>query len=143
MKRILRYLKGTRELGIIYRPELQPETNRDDQTIPWGYCDANYAEDTRDQKSTSGYGFMLANGSIAWKSKKQASVALSTTEAEYYALGMACQEAVWLKQIFQELYLDFRKSIHIYSDNTGAVALLDNPVYHSQLKHIDICWHYI
>jgi len=72
-------------------------TSRDhDHTTPWGYCDANYVEDPHDQKSTSSYLFMLAGGPIAWKSKKQSLVALSTTEAEYYALGLVCQEAVWL-----------------------------------------------
>ena len=130
-------------MGIVYRCELGSQTSRDDHTIPWGYCDANYAEDSCDRKSTSGYSFMLANGPVTWKSKKQPLVALSTTEAEYYALGVACQEAVWVKQLCQELYLDFGKLIHIYSDNTGAVALSDNLVYHSRSKHIDIRWHYI
>ena len=81
---------------------------------------------------------MLANGPIAWKSKKQPSVTLSTTEAEYYALGMACQEGVWLKQLCQEIFMAIDEPIHIFSDNTKAVALLDNPVYHSRSKHIDI-----
>jgi len=52
-----------------------------------GFCNANYAEDACDLKSTSGYIFMLISGPIAWKSKKQASIALSTTEAEYYSPG--------------------------------------------------------
>ena len=110
---------------------------------PWGFCDANYAQDSRDRKSTSSYTFMLAGGPIAWKSKKQMSVALSTTEAEYYALGIACQEAVWIRQLFQELFVTFDDPIHIYSDNTGTVALSDNPVFHNKSKHIDIRWHFI
>jgi len=64
----------------------------------WDFCDTNYAEDPCDHRSTSGYVFMLASGSNVWKSKKQVSIALSTTEAEYYMLGVACQEAIWLKQ---------------------------------------------
>jgi len=86
---------------------------------------------------------MLAGGAIAWKSKKQVSVALSTTEAEYYALGIACQEAVWIRQLCQELLVMFDKAIHIYSDNTSAVALSDNPVFHNRSKHIDIRWHFV
>jgi len=79
---LLRYLKGSRDVGIVYRrtPELV-EANQD-HTIPWGFCDVNYAEDPWDQKSTSGYVFILAGGPIAWKSKKQASMALSTTESK-------------------------------------------------------------
>ena len=110
---------------------------------PWGFCDVNYVEDSRNRKSTSGYMFMLAGGPIAWKSKKLMSVTLSTTEVEYYALGIACQEAVWIWQLFQELFVMFNDPIHIYSDNTGAVALSDNPIFHNKLKHINICWHFI
>ena len=86
---------------------------------------------------------MLANGPIAWKSKKQPSVTLSTTEAEYYALGIVCQEGVWLKQLCQEIFMMFDKSIYIFSDNTRAVALSEKPVFHSRSKHIDIRWHFI
>ena len=66
----------------------------------WGFCDANCMEDSHDCKSTSRYMFMLAGGPIVWKSKKQMSVALSTTEVEYYALGIAYQEAIWIWQLF-------------------------------------------
>ena len=114
-----------------------------DHLTPWGYCDANYAEESRDRKSTSGYAFMLANGPIAWKSKKQVSVALSITEAEYYALGIACQEAVWLKQLCQEIFLPLNTLIHVLSDNTGAITLSDNPVFHNRSKYIDIRWHFV
>ncbi len=146
VKRVLWYLKGTRNIGIIYRRDLTTEgMNLDklDHATPWGYCDMNYAEDPCDWKSMSGYTFMLAGGPIAWKSKKQASVALSTTEAEYYVLGITCQEATWIKQICQELRMSVNNPIHIYTDNTGAVALSDNPVFHNRSKHIDICWHFI
>src|SRR6266481_8245524 len=110
---------------------------------PWGFCDANYREDPCDCKSTSRYVFMLASGPITWKLKKQMSVALSTTEAKYYTLGIACQEAIWIRQLFQELFTTFDNPIHIYSNNTGMVALSDNLVFHNKLKHIDIRWHFI
>src|SRR5882724_1070542 len=142
-KRVLRYLKGTKDTGIVYRREATMEGSNFGHVTPWAFCDANYAEDPRDQRSTSGFVFMLANGPIAWKSKKQASVALSTTKAEYYALGIACQEAVWIKQLCQELLMTFGGPIDIYMDNTGAVALSDNPVFHNQSKHIDIRWHFV
>jgi len=86
---------------------------------------------------------MLTSGPISWKSKKQASVSLSTTEVEYYTLGIACQEAVWIQQICRELLMPMDGPIHLYSDNTGTVALSDNPVFHSRSKHIDICWNFI
>src|SRR5882672_10598425 len=86
---------------------------------------------------------MLAGGPISWKSKKQASVSLSTTAAEYYTLGIACQEATWIQQICRELLMPMDGPIHLYSDNTGTVALSDNPVFHSRSKHINIRWHFI
>jgi len=72
---------------------------------------------------------MLAGMTIAWKTKKQVSMALSTTKAEYYMFGIACQEAVWIRQLCQELFMTFNKAIHNYSDNTGEVVLSDNPVF--------------
>ena len=86
---------------------------------------------------------MLAGGPITWKSKKQKSIALSTTEAKYYAVGAACQEAIWIRQISQELLISLDQPTLILSDNTGAVSLSDNPVFHSWSKHIDIQWHYV
>ena len=77
------------------------------------------------------------------KSKKQASVALSTTEVEYYAVGITFQEATWIKQICQELNVSIDEPIRIYTDNTGAVALTDNPIFHNRSKHIDIRWHFV
>ena len=87
--------------------------------------------------------FMLVGSPVSWKSKRQTSVAFSTTEVEYYALGIACQEAAWIKQIFQELLIPLNSPIHIFSDNMGMVALSDNPIFHNRSKHIDIHWHFV
>ena len=137
-KRVLRYLKGMKGIGIIYQRNHEQQRVGQDHMTPWGYCNTNYTKDSHDRKSTSGYVFMLANGPIAWKSKKQPSVTLSTTEAEYYALGIVCQEGVWLKQLCQEIFMMFDKPIYIFLDNTRAVALSEKPVFHSRSKHIDI-----
>src|SRR5882724_6919961 len=74
---------------IMYQKEPKSEVYFG-HVMPWPFCDVNYAEDPKDWKLTSGFTFMLAGGPIAWKLKKKASVALSTTEAEYYTLGIAC-----------------------------------------------------
>ena len=142
-KRVRHYLKGTKDIGIVYQRDATLEGSNFGHMIPWAFCDADYAEDPRDWKSTSGFVFMLASRPIVWKSKKQASIALSTTKAEYYALGIACQEAVWVKQLCQELYMSFCERMNIYTDNTGAVALSNNPVFHNSSKHIDIHWHFV
>src|SRR5882724_10158498 len=89
-KRVLRYLKAPKNLGIVYRRVAKSTEGDLRHVTPWAFCDSNYAEDPRDHRATSGYAFMLAGGPISWKSKKQSSDALSTTEAEYYTLGITC-----------------------------------------------------
>ena len=90
VKRIMRYLNGSLDLGLFYMDET---TN----TLV-GYSDADWAGDIDDRKSTSGYLFRLSGSPISWKSKKQSCVALSTAESEYMALASAIQEAVWLRR---------------------------------------------
>ena len=70
-KRVLRYLKGTRNMGITFQRDPDTTHPRHNHVMPWGYCDPNYTKDACDQKSTSGYVFMLAGGLISWKSKKK------------------------------------------------------------------------
>ena len=65
------------------------------------------------------------------------------TEAKYYVLSMACQEAIWLKQLCQELQMTLDEPTDMYTENTGAVALSDNPIFQKQSKHIDIRWHFV
>ena len=86
-KRILRYLKGTKELKLTYQKSEDPEF--------LGYSDSDYANDRDTRKSITGYVFTKAGGAVSWASKKQITVASSTTEAEYMALAAAAQEATW------------------------------------------------
>ena len=94
-KRVLRYLKGTSILGIIFKVD-EPESCK-------AYSDADWAGDKDDRQSTSGYLFQIAGGPVSWQSKKQDTVALSTTEAEYVALSSATQECVWMRPLTSEL----------------------------------------
>ena len=93
VKRILRYLKGTVTLGLVYK--------RNGSTECTGYADAGWVGDIL--KSTSGSLFLLGGAAITWKSNKQTCIALSTAEAEYVALSAAAQEAVWLQQLTSDL----------------------------------------
>ena len=95
VKRIFRYLKGTQDYGLQYHKEGSAECV--------GYSDADWAGDTEDRKSTSGYLFSLNGGLVSWRSKNQSCVALSTAEAEYMALASAAQEALWLRQLTSDL----------------------------------------
>ena len=136
---VLRYLKGTRELGTIYSGQNVGQLLK-------GYVDSDYAGDRTDRKSTYGSVFMLCGGPVAWTSKKQASVSTSTTEAEYVALCQGSKEAVWLRKLLQETgfpqFLGESLGIQMYSDNQSCIALAENPENHSRSKHIDVQYHY-
>ena len=133
-KRILRYLKGTQDLGVVFRPEKVPLV---------GYADADYAGDIDDRKSTSGYVFQFGAASpVSWYSGKQKTVSTSTSCAEYVALGAAAREALYLQQLYGEVGVAYRPVL-IYEDNQAAIAMVRNPVHHSRQKHIDVQHHFI
>ena len=96
-----------------------------------------------DRHSTTGNLFMMSGAAIAWSSKKQLVVALSTTEAEYVALSAATQEAVWLSRLLSDIKAPPQTPILIKEDNQGTIAIARNPVSHSRTKHIDIKFHYV
>ena len=108
-----------------------------------GYCDADWAGDLDERKSTTGYAFYVGDGLVSWNSKRQTTVALSTAEAEYMSATQATKEALWLKQLLNELGLTQFQPVLLRSDNQGCIALTKNPAYHSRTKHIDIRHHFI
>ena len=135
VKRILKYLKGSASLALKYQKlEANPLI---------GYCDADWAGDRDDRHSTSGTIFLMAGGPISWFSKKQAIVALSTSEAEYVALCAATQEAVWLRRLLADLKVTTSGPTLLMEDNQGAIAISKNPTVHARTKHIDIRYHYV
>jgi histone deacetylase 1/2 len=97
VKRVFRYLKGTAQLRLQYQ---ETDVNVE------GYSDADWASDSDDRRSTSGNVFVMSGGAISWTSKKQPTVAISTSESEYIALCFATQEAVWLRQLMKDLQMD-------------------------------------
>jgi hypothetical protein len=135
VKRILRYLKGTSELGILYNSD----TMENDLCA---YSDADWGGNIDDRRSTSGYVFLLANGPITWKSQKQQTVALSSTEAEYIALSQTVKECIWLRSLLKFLVLNIIGPTVIKEDNQSSMKLAKNAVFHARTKHIDIRYHF-
>lgn len=133
-KRILRYLKGTTELGLFYR--------KGDDLSLMGFTDSDYAGDFDDRKSTSGYVFMIGSGVVSFSSKKQPIVTLSTTEAEYVAATSGACQAIWLKRILEELQFG-QGAVPIFCDNSSTIKLSKNPVLHGRTKHIDVRYHFL
>lgn len=109
-----------------------------------GYVDSDWAGDSTDRRSTTGYIFKVFNCSVSWASKKQATVALSSTEAEYMALSVAASEACWLRFVCQDLMmLEQFVCVTLYEDNQTAIRVGKNPECHKRLKHMDIKYHFI
>jgi hypothetical protein len=96
-----------------------------------------------DRKSTSGYIFQIAGGSVGWRCSKQNCMALSTAEAEYMALSSAAQEAIWMSQLLYELKRQPLVPAILFEDNQSAICLSKNPQYHGRSRHIDIKHHFI
>ena len=114
--------------------------------LPEGWCDASFAEDVQDRKSTGGHVFTLYGGAVSWRSKKQSSVARSTVEAEYVECSEAATEAVFLTMLIGELGMGELTEpivINVHTDSQGALALVQNPINRHRTKHIDIHFHFV
>ena len=134
VKRIIKYINGTFDLGLFY-----PKHTSFDL---YGYCDADFAGNLVDRKSTSGTCHFLGNSLVSWASKKQNCVAVSTTEAEYIAAGLCCAQILWMKQNLIDFGLNFCDT-KIFCDSTSAINLSKNSVLHSRTKHIDVRHHFL
>eukprot|EP00253_Pinus_taeda_P015728 PITA_15728 len=134
-KRILRYVKGTKRFGILYT------VSECSDLI--GYIDSDWARSVDDRKNSSGYVFHMGSGAISWASKKQSILALSTAEAEYVAATTAACQAVWMRRMLRSLGQEQAKTTVIFCDNSSAITLSKNLVFHKRTKHIDIRFHYI
>ena len=95
-KRILRYIKGSADYGLLYE--------KSNDFLLRGFTDADWVGDANDRRSTSGYCFNIGSVVVSWCSKKQSTVALSSTEAEYMAATMATQECIWLKCLMGDIF---------------------------------------
>ncbi|XP_074322800.1 secreted RxLR effector protein 161-like [Apium graveolens] len=134
-KRILRYLKGTMDCGLLYHYLNEFKLV--------GYCDSDWAGDIDDRKSTTRYVFFIGDTSFSWISKKQTIVTLSTCEAEYVAACSCVCQAIWLRRVLKELHMPQNVSTEVLVDNKSVIALAKNPVFHEQSKHIDTKYHFI
>jgi len=134
VKRIFRYLKGTTNLGLLYRKSL------DYKLV--GFYDVDYAGDLIERKSTSGNYQFLGENLISKASNKQATIAMSRVEAEYISAASYCTQLLWMKHQLEDYQIN-PNSIPIYCDNTAAICLSKNPILHSRANHIEIKHHFI
>ena len=137
LDRAFRYVRATTNRHLVF------QRGTPNGTTLHGFVDADWASDINDRKSTSGFVFKLAGAAISWSSKKQATVALSSTEAEYIAAAHAAKEAVWLRRLLTELGLNVNSPTILHIDNQSAIAIARNPEFHDRTKHIQIRHHFL
>ena len=121
-KAILSYLKGTLDYGIKYTDAFDVELT--------GYSDSDWAGNPDDRRSTTGYAFGIGSGVVSWSSKKQLTVSLSSTEAEYKALCATTCEAAWLKRLLQDVGNEQNEPTMIKCDNQSSIKLANNLIFH-------------
>ncbi|XP_017973578.1 PREDICTED: uncharacterized mitochondrial protein AtMg00810 [Theobroma cacao] len=117
-KRVLRYIKGTVDLGLKFEKKKSFVLMR--------YCDSDWAGSLDDFKSTSGYCFSLGSAVFSWNSKKQEVVAQSSAKAEYIAT--ATNHVIWLRKVFHDLGYNYEKGTLLFIDNKSAISIAKNTV---------------
>ncbi|SCV72172.1 BQ2448_4866 [Microbotryum intermedium] len=134
IKQVLRYIKGTLELGLTYR-KATDEFH--------GYSDANWGACLSTSRSTMGYAFLYSGVAIAWCSKREHRVAKSTTDAEYLALSYTSGDAIHLSELLAELGAPVTGPVVLFGDNQGSLALAQHPTNHQGSRHVRISEHYV
>jgi hypothetical protein len=137
-RRILRYIAGTMEFGILF-----PKSVMNEKFEIVCYSDADWCGDKVDRRSTTGYFFRFMEAPVAWCSKKQPVVALSSCEAEYIAGAYAACQALWIVTVLKELGIEAEKHVVLQIDNKSAINLAKNPVLHGRSKHIEARFHFL
>lgn len=138
VKHILRYVKGTLDLGCCYEKKKEGE-----ELHLVGYSNSDIADDIYDRKSTTRIAFFLVSSFISWLSQKQKAVALSSCEAEYIAATSAMCQGVWLDRLLGDLMNWNPGKVVLNIDKKSAISLCKNPVHHDRSKHINTRFHYI
>ena len=134
VKRIIKYVGETCDYGLFYSKESNLSLT--------GFFDFDWAGNADDRKNTTGGCFYVGANLVAWMSKKQNSVSLSTAEAEYIAAGSCCLQLLWMKKVLTDYGIS-QDTMVVYCDNSSAIDISKNPVQHSKTKHIEIRYHFI
>lgn len=134
-KRVLRYVKGNLDFGILY------SRRKDPRLI--GFTDLDWAGCVDERKSTSGYVFNLGTGVVTWTSKKQEAIALSSTQAEYRGTVKVACEAIWLRRMLADMQMSQPGPTPLFCDNQGILKLAKNQVFHERTKHVELHCYFI
>jgi len=108
-----------------------------------GYIDADWVNSISNKRSISDFMLSFGSAAVTWSSKKQPTVALLSTEAEYKGAAMAACEVAWLCELLGDLGLHVDKQVVIYCDNLNSIQLARNLAFHARTKHIEVHYHFI
>jgi hypothetical protein len=136
IKHVFRYLQGTKDKKLVYRPD-------DSQELFTSFTDADHGGCKDSGRSTGGYLIKFGSGAVSWSSKLQPLVALSTTEAEYIAAVEAGKEIVWMRQLLAEFGFEVNKPSVLRIDNQSAISVSKNPEHHGRMKHLDLRFYWL
>lgn len=134
-KRILCYIAGTLNYGIWYTQVTNFRLV--------GFTDSDWASSLDDRRSTSGNVFGLGSGAITWCSKKQATAALSTAEAEYMVAATVACQSIWLRRMLCDLQQKQERGSELYCDNKSTIIMSKNLAFPGRTKHIELRFHLI
>jgi hypothetical protein len=135
VKRIFRYLKGTRDIKLVLGGTAPLQLN--------AYSDADWGGDIDTRRSTTGFVVLLGTSLICWKSRLQTVVSLSTVEAEYYAITDATRDLLYMLPIAHDMQLPQNLPLIVNEDNQGCQAVAEKAINNQRSKHIDIKYHWI
>ena len=130
-KHVLRYLKGTLDHKLVYKP-----SNSSELFIT--YSNSDHGGNLDNGRSTRGYVVKIGSGAVSWSSKLQSLVALSTTEVEHIATVEASKEILWMCQFIGELRYDVSGPSLLWMDNQSTIAVNKNPEHHGKMKHLSL-----
>ncbi|KAK9077447.1 hypothetical protein SSX86_005784 [Deinandra increscens subsp. villosa] len=146
VKRILRYLRGTTDLGLRIQHNsasvLHAYADSANTNVS-AFSDADWAGDPDDRRSTGGYAIYLGSNLVSWSARKQKTVSRSSTEAEYKALADTVAEITWLRSLLRELRVKVSAAPVLWCDNLGATYLTVNPIFHARTKHVEVDYHFV
>lgn len=134
------YLKGTLGFALVYQGTGHVSALPMEITA---YSDSDWAGDLKKRRSTAAYVLMVAKAAVAWRSKKMPTIYLSSAEAEYAACTETTKEVICQRGFAEGLGMAYSAPTKLYSDSQSAIALTQNPVSHSQTKHVKLKIHYI
>jgi hypothetical protein len=132
---VLRYLKSAPGQGLFF------SAAQNQKLI--AYSDSDWGECKETRRSVTSFCIFLGDSLISWKSKKQATISLSSTEAEYRAMRQVTCEVKWLSYLLGELQCFLTQPTPLFCDNKGAIYITENTSFHERTKHLEIDCHYV